>query len=104
VSSKSPQALSLTVIDTAGFERLLKKLARTFALSLRILPATLRPTLSLAYMLARASDSIADAATAPTFQRLALLRTGRAGDSSCARSSRGCSLRPRNGRRTVRRG
>jgi farnesyl-diphosphate farnesyltransferase len=74
VSSKSPQALSLTVIDTAGFERLLKKLARTFALSLRILPTTLRPTLSLAYMLARASDSIADAATAPTFQRLALLR------------------------------
>jgi farnesyl-diphosphate farnesyltransferase len=74
VSSSSAPSLSLTLLDTAGFERLLKKLARTFALSLRILPAGLRPTLSLAYMLARASDSIADAATAPAFQRLALLR------------------------------
>lgn len=66
--------MALTVLDTAGYERLLKKLARTFALSLRILPTSIRPALSLAYMLARASDSIADAATAPTFQRLALLR------------------------------
>lgn len=74
MSSSSTPSLGLTLLDTAGFERLLKKLARTFALSLRILPAALRPTLSLAYMLARASDSIADAATAPAFQRLALLR------------------------------
>jgi farnesyl-diphosphate farnesyltransferase len=74
VSSIPPSTLSLTILDTAGFERLLKKLARTFALSLRILPASVRPALSLAYMLARASDSIADASTAPAFQRLALLR------------------------------
>jgi len=74
VTSRTPSSLSLTILDTAGYERLLKKLARTFALSLRILPASIRPALSLAYMLARASDSIADAATAPTFQRLALLR------------------------------
>ena len=74
VTSHTPPALALTVLDTAGYERLLKKLARTFALSLRILPTSIRPALSLAYMLARASDSIADAATAPTFQRLALLR------------------------------
>ena len=74
MTSRTPSSLSLTILDTAGYERLLKKLARTFALSLRILPASIRPALSLAYMLARASDSIADAATAPTFQRLALLR------------------------------
>jgi farnesyl-diphosphate farnesyltransferase len=74
VSLPPPSSLSLTILDTAGFERLLKKLARTFALSLRILPASVRPALSLAYMLARASDSIADASTAPAFQRLALLR------------------------------
>jgi farnesyl-diphosphate farnesyltransferase len=74
VTSHTPPALALTVLDTAGYERLLKKLARTFALSLRILPTSIRPALSLAYMLARASDSIADAATAPAFQRLALLR------------------------------
>ncbi|MFM8364680.1 MAG: squalene/phytoene synthase family protein [Verrucomicrobiota bacterium] len=74
VNSSRPPSLSLTVLDTAGYERLLKKLARTFSLSLRILPPSIRPSLSLAYMLARASDSIADASTAPTFQRLALLR------------------------------
>ncbi len=70
----TPPALAIAVLDTAGYERLLKKLARTFALSLRILPTPIRPALSLAYMLARASDSIADASTAPAFQRLALLR------------------------------
>jgi len=61
VSSTKPPALAITVLDTAGYERLLKKLARTFALSLRILPASIRPALSLAYMLARACDSFADA-------------------------------------------
>jgi farnesyl-diphosphate farnesyltransferase len=74
VTPRTPSSLTLTILDTAGYERLLKKLARTFALSLRILPASIRPALSLAYMLARASDSIADASTAPAFQRLALLR------------------------------
>lgn len=70
----SPCPLTLTVLDTYGFEALLKKVARSFQLSLRILPASLRPPLSLAYMLARASDTIADASSAPDFQRLALLR------------------------------
>ncbi len=70
----SPRPLTLTVLDTYGFETLLKKVARSFQLSLRILPASLRPPLSLAYMLARASDTIADASSAPDFQRLALLR------------------------------
>lgn len=74
MSSATPPPIALAVLDTAGYERLLKKLARTFALSLRILPASIRPALSLAYMLARASDSIADASPAPSFQRLALLR------------------------------
>ena len=70
----SPRPLTLTVLDTYGFEALLKKVARSFQLSLRILPASLRPPLSLAYMLARASDTIADASSAQDFQRLALLR------------------------------
>jgi farnesyl-diphosphate farnesyltransferase len=72
--SSSPHPLTLTVLDTYTFEALLKRVARSFQLSLRILPAPLRPALSLAYMLARASDTIADASTAPDFQRLALLR------------------------------
>lgn len=70
----SPRPLTLTVLDTYAFEALLKRVARSFQLSLRILPASLRPALSLAYMLARASDTIADASSAPDFQRLALLR------------------------------
>lgn len=70
----SPRPLTLTVLDTYAFESLLKKVARSFQLSLRILPTSLRPSLSLAYMLARASDTIADASSAPDFQRLALLR------------------------------
>jgi farnesyl-diphosphate farnesyltransferase len=70
----SPHPLTLTVLDTYAFDTLLKRVARSFQLSLRILPAQLRPALSLAYMLARASDTIADASTVPDFQRLALLR------------------------------
>jgi farnesyl-diphosphate farnesyltransferase len=60
-------------MDTAAYESLLKRVARSFQLSLRILPAKIRPILSLAYMLARASDTIADASNVPSFQRLALL-------------------------------
>lgn len=74
MSAPAPQSLSQTILDTAGFERLLKRLGRTFALSLRILPPAIRPALSLAYMLARASDCIADVSAAPSFQRLAILR------------------------------
>ncbi|MFZ4777523.1 MAG: squalene/phytoene synthase family protein [Terrimicrobiaceae bacterium] len=44
---------------------LLKRVSRSFYLSLRLLPHSVRPTLSLAYLLARASDSIADASTVP---------------------------------------
>lgn len=46
-------------------DRLLERVARSFHLSLRLLPRAVRPTLSLAYLLARASDSIADVANAP---------------------------------------
>ena len=76
MSYKEPASrpLTTTVLDTYAFEALLKKVARSFQLSLRVLPASLRPALSLAYMLARASDTIADASSAPDFQRIALLR------------------------------
>jgi len=52
---------------------LLKRVSRSFFLSLRMLPKGVRPTLSLAYLLARASDSIADVATAPEAFRIRLL-------------------------------
>ena len=53
--------------------KLLRDHARTFALTLRLLPCELREPLSLAYLLARASDTVADAARIPHERRLAIL-------------------------------
>lgn len=47
--------------------------SRSFALTLRFLPAAVRPAITLAYALARISDSVADAADAPLAQRRQLL-------------------------------
>jgi len=55
------------------FHPLLKRVSRSFYLSLRLLPESVRPTISLAYLLARASDSIADVASAPEELRARLL-------------------------------
>jgi farnesyl-diphosphate farnesyltransferase len=52
---------------------LLQRVSRSFYLSLRLLPGSVRPTIGLAYLLARASDSIADAASAPVGLRSNLL-------------------------------
>jgi len=48
---------------------LLKKVARSFYLSLRWLPPAVRGPMSLAYLLARASDTIADAGAWPAHER-----------------------------------
>ena len=53
--------------------RLLRDHARTFALTLRLLPSSLREPLGIAYLLARASDTIADAPGIPTDRKLGLL-------------------------------
>lgn len=53
---------------------LLRSVSRSFYLSLRLLPAPVRPAISLAYLLARASDSIADVASAPAEDRIRLLK------------------------------
>jgi farnesyl-diphosphate farnesyltransferase len=53
---------------------LLKRVSRSFYLSLRLLPGEVRRTLSLAYLLARASDSIADAGCAPMAVRVRMLQ------------------------------
>jgi farnesyl-diphosphate farnesyltransferase len=52
---------------------LLRRVSRSFYLSLRLLPASVRPTIELAYLLARASDSIADASSASAGLRSELL-------------------------------
>jgi farnesyl-diphosphate farnesyltransferase len=52
---------------------LLAAVSRSFYLSLKFLPSPVRGPLSLAYLLARASDTIADAALAPLGLRLEAL-------------------------------
>jgi farnesyl-diphosphate farnesyltransferase len=53
----------------------LKRVSRSFYLSLTILPATLREPISLAYLLARATDTVADTALIPRDARVAHLDT-----------------------------
>lgn len=63
---------------------LLASVSRSFYLSIRLLPRGLRAPIGLAYLLARASDTIADTAEAPVETRLhhlaefaRMIRTGR---------------------------
>jgi len=62
---------------------LLKDVSRSFYLTLRVLPGTIRPQLSLAYLLARATDTVADTALIPLERRLETLRRMR----ECIRGS-----------------
>lgn len=52
---------------------LLKRVSRSFYLTLRVLPAGMRDPVGLAYLLARAADTIADTSLVPPAQRLTLL-------------------------------
>jgi farnesyl-diphosphate farnesyltransferase len=53
---------------------LLRATARSFYLTLRVLPGAIRPQISLAYLLARATDTIADTEIVPLAQRLDALQ------------------------------
>lgn len=55
-------------------EDLLRDVSRSFYLTLRVLPGEIRPQISLAYLLARASDTIADTKVVPRAKRVAVLR------------------------------
>ena len=55
-------------------QQLLKATSRAFYLSLRVLPAGARQTMSLAYLLARCADSISDGEWLPADQRVATLQ------------------------------
>lgn len=57
---------------------LLKSVSRAFYLSLRVLPAPLREPIALAYLLARAADTIADSDLLPPDRRLGHIRLFRA--------------------------
>ena len=54
----------------ALLRELLKQTSRTFYKTLRILPAAVRPQISLAYLLARTTDTIADTELVPLERRL----------------------------------
>lgn len=57
---------------------LLRDVSRSFYLTLRVLPAEVRAPIGLAYLLARATDTIADTELVPVPQRLAALKSLRA--------------------------
>jgi farnesyl-diphosphate farnesyltransferase len=56
-----------------NIRQLLRGVSRSFDLSIRLLPAPLREPVGLAYLLARATDTIADTASQPVGRRQALL-------------------------------
>src|ERR1051325_9375954 len=53
---------------------LLKEVSRSFYLTLRVLPKSIRSQIGLAYLLARTTDTIADTEIVPVEQRLKMLR------------------------------
>ena len=59
---------------TANLQELLKQTSRSFYLTLRVLPAAVRPQIGLTYLLARTTDTIADTELVPLEQRLDALQ------------------------------
>lgn len=57
---------------------LLKNVSRSFYLTLRVLPGAIRPQIGLAYLLARATDTLADTELVPVEERLQALNDLRA--------------------------
>lgn len=56
---------------------LLKQVSRSFYKTMRVLPPAVRPQISLAYLLARTTDTIADTTIVPVDRRLQALRAFR---------------------------
>jgi farnesyl-diphosphate farnesyltransferase len=59
-----------TTMSQHRLNELLKRNSRSFYLTLRVLPAAVRPQISLAYLLARASDTVADTEIVSPMNRL----------------------------------
>lgn len=62
----------MPAIDVTG--ELLKSVSRSFYLTIRFLPVEMRPAIALGYMLARATDSVADSIQSHTELRYAMLK------------------------------
>jgi farnesyl-diphosphate farnesyltransferase len=59
---------------TGTANELLRATARSFYLTVRVLPAPVRPQIGLAYLLARTTDTVADTEVVPVAQRLEVLQ------------------------------
>lgn len=68
---KSPMAQTSPDLLTT----LLKQVSRSFYLTLRVLPTVIRPQIGLAYLLARAADTLADTEAVPVEMRLKALQS-----------------------------
>ena len=70
---EAPEDACLALLMEHSENHLLKGVSRSFYLSLRLLPRPMRGAASLGYLLARASDTLADASAAPVVARLRAL-------------------------------
>ncbi len=64
----------MTAPLSKSLTQLLKGVSRSFYLTLRVLPGSIRPQIGLAYLLARTTDTIADTGILPIAARLEALR------------------------------
>ena len=64
----------MTTTQTELIGPLLRGVSRSFYLTLRVLPPAIRPQISLAYLLARATDTIADTKAVPRAKRTVALQ------------------------------
>lgn len=65
--------MPITLQISPAQRQLLRGVSRSFDLSIRLLPAAVRAPVAVGYLLARATDTVADTTTLPASERLALL-------------------------------
>jgi farnesyl-diphosphate farnesyltransferase len=82
---------SYSITKLHDLNRLLRKVSRSFYLSIRVLPRQVRPQVTLAYVLARATDTVADTQSAPADLRYAVLLRMR---DEIAAAAAGDAVRP----------
>lgn len=70
---------NLQQVQPVNYDFLLKKTSRSFYLTLHALPKIIRWPISLAYLLARSTDTVADELLLPPDKKLALLNSMQAG-------------------------
>jgi farnesyl-diphosphate farnesyltransferase len=74
ITADKPCLPPMVTTQTELIGALLRDVSRSFYLTLRVLPPAIRPQISLAYLLARATDTIADTKAVPRAKRVAALQ------------------------------